>query len=118
MSDIVEADRLFRSAPGNDIARFADAEGMAERIREWLETPEGTVAHYPSWGHNLTPFKHDPLSEGCGIEILIEMAIARKLPLDIDDIHLMGVNVTILDVDMFALEILHQFGQEREEVQL
>ena len=74
----------LKSAPDHDVERFTDADAMNERIKDWLETPEGTVAHYPSWGTNLEGFKFDPLSKD--LDVLIEMAIARKLPQDVDDI--------------------------------
>lgn len=118
MAKIIEADRHIRSAPESDVARYCNEYGMAERIREWLETPEGTMAHHPSWGHNLIPFKHDPLSKDNGIDVLIEMAIARKLPLDIRDIRILGVDVQVTEFDMFNLYIRHQLGDDVIPVKL
>lgn len=113
-----EADRQLLSAPESDIKRFDDGEAMAERIREWLDTPEGTMAHHPSWGHNLSQFKHDPLCAGGNLEVLIEMAIARKLPVDVQGLILKGVNVVVKEIDLCRVEILHQFGAQSEEVNL
>lgn len=107
---IKDAQRMLKSAPDHDVERFSEAEAMDERIREWLETPEGTMAHHPSWGHNLEPFKFDPLSKNNGLDILIEMAIVRKLPRDVKDISLSGVNVEVVDIDLCRIYILHQFG--------
>lgn len=115
---MIEAERMLKSAPESDVARFTDGDAMGERIREWLDTPEGTMAHHPSWGHNLTPFKHDPLSKNGNLDVLIEMAIAVKLPLDIEDIVLKGVNVVVMDIDLCRIEILHQFGVQVAEVML
>ena len=115
---MIEAQRMLKSSPGDDVERFYDAGAMEERIREWLDTPEGTMAHYPSWGHNLTTFKHDPLSKGNDLDVLMEMAIARKLPIDVEDLILKGVNVVVLDIDLCRIEILHQFGFQTEEIRL
>lgn len=116
--EILEAQRMLKSSPESDVERFASADAMAERIREWLDTPEGTMAHYPSWGHNLTPYKHDPLSKGGGLDVMIEMSIAQKLPIDIEDIVLKGVNVIVMDIDLFRLEIVYQFGGQTMDFSL
>ena len=117
-SEIHDAQRMMKSAPASDVEKFQDAEAMAERIREWLDTPEGTMAHHPSWGHNLLQFKHDPLSEYGNLDVLIEMEIAVKLPIDIEDIILVGVDVKILDIDLCRVDIWHQFGKTTTEVSL
>ena len=113
-----EASYRLLSAPEEDIARSYDGTAMGERIMDWLDTPEGTVAHDPSWGHNLGKFKHDPLSKGNGLETLIEMAIARKITLDIEDLRLVGVKVEVLDIDLFRLVVIHQFGADSLQVKL
>ena len=48
----------------------------------------------------------------------MEMAIARKLPIDVEDLILKGVNVVVLDIDLCRIEILHQFGFQTEEIRL
>lgn len=108
-----EASYRMRSAPEEDLARYQNGQAMSERIREWLATPEGSVAHDPSWGHRLDAFKFSPLSKGNGLETLIELSITRKLPLDVEDITILAVKVDVLDIDMFLLTIVHQFGVER-----
>jgi len=109
---------MLKSAPDHDVERFSDSEAMDERIKDWLETPEGTIAHNPSWGHNLAPFKFDPLSKNNGLDVMIEMAIAYKLPLDVNDIILIGVNVEVIDIDLCKIEILHQLGLTSLKVKL
>ena len=92
---------------------------MSERIREWLATPEGTVAHDPSWGHNLLPFKHDPMgTQGTTLEVLITMALARKMPLDIEDLRLVAVQVEVLDIDLCRVSVVHQYGKDVAEISL
>lgn len=113
-----EASWTMRSAPRADIARQIEGNAMSERIQEWLATPEGTVANYPSWGHNLSRFKHDPASPTSGLEVAIEMALARKMPLDIDDLKLIAVNVTLKEIDLVHVTVVHQYGRENLQTKL
>ena len=104
-----EASYRMRSAPEEDLARYQNGQAMSERIREWLATPEGSVAHDPSWGHRLDAFKFSPLSKGNGLETLIELSITRTI---------LAVKVDVLDIDMFLLTIVHQFGKDAVQVKL
>jgi phage baseplate assembly protein W len=113
---IHDANYLFTSAAEQDVKKYTEGNALSARIQEWLATPEGTVAHDPSWGHNLTPYKFEPLTKGIGT--FIEMSITRKLPLDIEDIELKGIKVEILGIDKLYLQIIHQFGTDSLEVQL
>lgn len=113
-----EATWRMRSAPESDIERSSEGAAMSLRIQEWLATPEGSVANYPSWGHNLSRFKHDPLSENCDLEVQLEMALSRKLPQDIDDLRLVAVNVEVLDIDLCKITIVHQYGSDNLQIQL
>lgn len=113
---IFDASYTMTSAAEADIRKYEDGTAMSERIREWLDTPEGTVAHDPSWGHNLIPFKFEPQSNDLAIQI--EMSITRKLPLDVEDIEIKSVEVTFLEKDMIKLVIVHQFGADSLEVTL
>lgn len=108
MATIFDADHLIKTDISADVKRYEDGDSIGERIKEWLETPEGTVADLPDWGHNLIGFKHDPQSPAT--EILIEMAIASKISLDIKDLVLLGVGVEYLDIDLFSVTIRHQYG--------
>lgn len=113
-----EASWRMKSASASDIARFHEGAAMSERIQEWLATPEGSVAHYPSWGHNLSRFKHDPVSKGNHLEVQIEMAISRKMPQDIDDLRLVSVKVEVLDIDLISVVVVHQYGSDNLQVNL
>jgi len=113
-----EASWRMQSAPAADIARRLEGAAMSERIQEWLATPEGTVANNPSWGHNLSKFKHDPLSEKSGLEVQIELSITRKMSLDIDDLRIVAVNVEIKEIDLVHVIVVHQYGRENLETKL
>lgn len=113
-----EASWRLRSAPAQDMARSYEGNAMSMRIQEWLATPEGTVANDPSWGHNLRQFKHDPMSVGNDLDVQIEIALTRKMPLDIEDLRLIGVQVIVQDIDLCTIIVVHQYGQENLEMTL
>jgi len=113
-----EASWRMRSAPASDMERTYEGSAMSERIQEWLATPEGTVAHDPSWGHNLSRFKHDPASKGNDLEVQIEMALTRKMPQDIEDLRLVSVKVEVKDVDFISVIIVHQYGSDNQKIKL
>lgn len=113
---IEEVSWELQSASRQDFRQYSEARAMSERVAEWLATPEGTVAHRPSWGHNLSGFKHEPLSED--LEILIEISLSRKLPIDIDDLILLGVHVEMLDIDLCRITVAHQYGVDTQTTNL
>lgn len=113
-----EANWRMYSAPQSDIERFYEGAAMSNRIQEWLATPEGSMANHPSWGHNLSRFKHNPLSKNNGLEVQIEMALARKMPLDIEDLRLISVAVEVKDIDLCHVIVVHQYGQDNLSIKL
>lgn len=116
MAIIYDAHRHIVTNLHHEVERFEDGEALSERIREWLETPEGTLADLPHWGNNLLGFKHDP--QGQNLEVGIEMAIARKMAKDIDDLVILGVGVEYLGIDFFQVIIRHQLGGTVEVLRL
>ena len=108
MTAIEELDHLFNLTPNQGIERYADGPAMSDRIAEWMETPEGTVADHPSWGHVLRPFRHEPTDPN--LAVFIEMAIVEKLPKDVQDIKIVGIRVDVIEIDQIYVVILHQFG--------
>lgn len=113
---IIEGDHMLTSAPEAEVATYYDADGLADRIYEWLETPMGTMANHPAWGNNLGPFKFDPQS--LHLEVLMEMAIASKLEKDIKGLKLIGVSVDFMEIDLCRVVIRHQFGDTVQELRL
>ena len=112
---INEANFELVSSPDSDVEKMASGDAMNERIREWLATPEGTLLGDPSWGNNLLPYKFEPLKY---VEVIIEMSIARKLPLDIEDLRLVAVEVEAVDIDMLHVVITHEYGEVDETISL
>lgn len=115
-SIVVEADHMMTSGSETEIEVYYNEIGLSDRIYEWLETPMGTVANDPAWGHNLTPFKFDPSS--LYLSVLMEMAIASKLPRDVKGIKIIGVNVDFIEIDLCRVVIRHQFGDTVKELTL
>jgi hypothetical protein len=108
LASIIDAHRHVKTGLSAEVDRFSDGEALSERIREWLETPEGTVADLPDWGHNIIGYKHDPQSTT--LAVAIEMSIAQKMTRDIKNLKLLGVGVEFLEIDLFRILIRHQFG--------
>lgn len=98
------------------IRQIDGAEGLNNRIREWLSTPEGTMADKPRWGHPLRPFQFDPPSQVLAVEL--ELSLVRKIRQDVADVTIRGIGVTINEIDRITLIILHELGIFREELNL
>ena len=113
---IHEADWRMRSAPEADVERFTEGRAMSERIHEWLATPEGTVANNPSWGHGLARLKHEPID--VNLEVQIEMLLARKMVIDIDNLRLISIGVEARAIDLVFVTVTHQYGTEQQQVTL
>jgi len=113
---IEEFDHLIELAPTTEVKKYDDDEALSDRISEWLETPQGTVADLPAWGHNLSALKHEP--QGVNFEVVAEMSITAKMPQDIADLIIMGVDVKYADIDLFYVSIRHRLGIFEESVSL
>jgi len=98
------------------LERMSDQQAMEERIREWLATPEGTVADKPGWGHRLSRLKFEP--SGPDTNVMAEMLIAEKLSLDIKDMVLKGVLVDFKEIDLMYVVIDFGFGAFEGDVKL
>lgn len=113
---IEELDHLMDVAPTVGLVRYTDGDAMNDRIAEWFETPEGTVADLPAWGHNLVIFKHEPLDDN--LEVAVSMAITRKLPVDIENLIITGIALEALEIDLCIVRIRHMLGEYAGEVRL
>lgn len=111
-----EVDRNLNSSLDSDVKRRTNIDAISERILEWLETPQGSLADLPHWGHNLSNFKHDTGYRD--IAVGIELTIVEKLPKDVEGIILNGVGVEEKDIDLYEIYILHQLGVTTAELNL
>lgn len=107
----------YRLAVGQGgIVQLAGLDGMNNRIREWLATPEGTMADKPRWGHNLRQFQFDPPGPIMAIEM--ELSVVRKIRQDVADVTVRAIGITIDDIDLINLTIIHDMGIFREQIPL
>lgn len=98
------------------IRQLTGVEGLNNRIREWLATPEGTMADKPRWGHNLRAFQFDPPSDLLAIEI--ELSVVRKIRQDVADVTIRRIGVEINEIDLITLTIYHAMGVFQEQTPL
>lgn len=112
---IEEFDHLLSGDP-TGLAVHQDGSALEDRIQEWLETPEGTVADMPWWGNKLSSIKHEP--QGVNLQVMSEMLIAEKLPSDIRNVQMKGVLVENMDIDMVKVVVQYQLGTFVGEVVL
>jgi len=102
---ILEFDYLMERSPSESIKTYEDGDAMNQRILEWLDTPEGTVADLPAWGHPFYLFKHEP--DGPTLRVVAEMLIFQKLLADVEDIDLRSVAVEFPEMDYMRIDIEH-----------
>ena len=100
-------------SPQNALARYQGPDALNDRITEWFETPMGTIADLPSWGHALGAFAHEPLS--VNLEVMMEAQIVKKLSSDCG-IPISGIRVNFLDIDLCRILILYSSGWFDSEV--
>ena len=103
MSQIKEYDYLLNGSPYEEVVIHDDLGAMGQRVAEWLDTPEGTVADMPGWGHPFYLFKHEPESDD--LNVMAEMALYEKLTTDIKDLDLRGVSVSFSEIDRMDVAI-------------
>ncbi len=113
---IEEFDHLLELNPTTEVRKYDDEDALQDRIFEWLETPQGTVADLPGWGHNLTILKHEP--EGVNLNVVAEMSIMTKMPQDIENLVIEGVSITFTEIDLCQVVITHRLGIFEETIEL
>lgn len=105
-----EIDYLLETdAAGVKTYDSADGGVLEHIVREWLDTPLGSVWGQPHYGHRFIQFRHQP--QGSDLEVAIELSIVSKLPKDTDltpsfvraeflDIDLVNVIIGIKDIEI------------------
>ena len=115
MALIEEFDHLM-GVDNAGISQYTDEAALSERLREWLETPVGTVADMPGWGHPLSVLKFEPT--GVNLNIMAEMLITEKLLRDIANLQLASVAVAFAEIDLLTVNIDFALGALQENVTL
>jgi len=114
MSIITDYEHLMALVPEEGLYRLYDVEALHDQIAEWFQTPEGTIVDLPAWGHNISPFKHEP--PGLYIEVMLEMAIVRKLPRDVANLQIIALLVEYPEIDMCRITIQHRLATYQSEI--
>jgi hypothetical protein len=107
MLDFEEIDRNLSVDEGGLIAP-ADGMALAERVNEWLDTPEGDLIDLPGWGNRLSRLKFEPPS--ADLDVMAEMLILEKLPSDVADISVVAASVQFAEIDRMTIEIVFAGG--------
>jgi hypothetical protein len=89
------------------LARYQGPNALNDRIMEWFQTPEGTIADFPSWGNMLKIFQHEPPT--VHLEVVMEARIISKLSNDCG-VAIMGIRIDFLDIDLCRIQILYDGG--------
>lgn len=113
---IEEFDHLLELSPTTEIKRYDDEDALQDRIFEWLETPQGSLADLPGWGHNLSALKHEP--QGVNLEVVAEMSITAKMPQDIENLSIVSVDIDFAEIDLCHIIIRHRLGIFEEKIEL
>lgn len=113
---IEELDHLMELKPTTEVKVYEDDDALTDRICEWFETPQGTVADLPGWGHNLSGLKHEP--QGTDLDVLAEMNIAVKMPQDIENLIIQNITVEFTEIDLCRITIIHHLGVYEESIAL
>jgi hypothetical protein len=116
MAAIEEFDHLIELNPSTEVKKYEDEDALQDRIFEWFETPQGTVADLPGWGHNLLPLKHEP--QGVSLNVMAEMSITIKMPQDIENLVIESVSVEFTEIDLCQIIIRHRLGVFEEKIEL
>lgn len=102
MAVIQEYDFLLELG-ADGIKSYTDVDALFNNIREWLLTPQGSVASFPSWGHTFNRFHFHP--QGSALNVLVESQIVQKMPRDVYGLTIRGISVDFKDVDLFYVRI-------------
>lgn len=115
MARIEELDHLMETDSAG-IVGYEDEAALSDRIGEWCETPQGTVADLPGWGNRFAYMKHEP--PGIDLEIMAEMDVIEKLPVDIKNLVVTGIVIEFREIDLLYIGINHYLGNFSSEVSL
>ena len=79
-------------------------EALAERFREWLNTPVGSIWGNPGWGNILGEFQHEPTSLS-HVQVAIENRLLAKLKVDLPEVSIKSITVSEIEFDYIQVVI-------------
>lgn len=82
---------------------------VLDALTEWLDTPRGSVFGNPSWGNELSKFKHEVMNDDLAVSV--ENAIARGMLRDLANLSAVSsVSVSISEFDRYQVAITTPYG--------
>lgn len=101
------------TSPQDVLTLHTGGSALNDRIQEWFETPEGTVADLPAWGNTLGALQHEPPS--ANLEVVMEARIVKKLATDCN-VPIYGIKLIFWDIDICHIQIMYGGGMFDGEV--
>ncbi|RAU45274.1 hypothetical protein DBY68_016785 [Pseudocitrobacter sp. RIT415] len=81
-----------------------ELEAKAAALKEWIDTPVGSVYGLPAWGNILSEFKHDPIGSD-RVQVAIESRLLQKLSEDVPSLKIKGVSFAGQEFDLGVITI-------------
>jgi len=86
-----------------------DSDVIKNDLTVWLDTPRGSVFGNPSWGNELSKFKHEVMNEDLAVSV--ENSLARGLVRDLPLISaLSSISVAPNNFDQYQIVITTPYG--------
>ncbi|WP_318491899.1 hypothetical protein [Photobacterium leiognathi] len=83
------------------VITFSGGYAQVSIVREWLDTPRGTVWGKPDWGNMLAQYKHLPIDIDTAASM--QAHIARSLAYDLPQIQLDGIRILPMASDAYKI---------------
>lgn len=99
-----EIDHLMKLNTSGIKTYKSAVEALAERFREWLNTPVGSVWGNPGWGNILGEFQHEPTSLS-HVQVAMENKLMAKLKVDLPEISIQSITVKEIEFDYVQIAI-------------
>ena len=79
-------------------------EAKAAMLKEWIDTPMGSIYGRPGWGNILSEFKHDPIGSD-HVQVAIESKLLQKLAEDLPSLKINGISLIGQEFDLAIISI-------------
>jgi len=112
---IEEFDHLM-TMDDTGIVQYEDGIALNDRMQEWFETPQGSIADLPAWGHNLSRLKFEP--SGISLNVMARLNVMEKMPKDFPDLQILSIGLDFLEIDRLIISINYGLGTFQGEVKL
>jgi len=108
-----ELDYLITLSAGG-VQSHIDGAAQNNNITEWFDTPQGSIADYPAWGHNLGAFRFEP-DNSEDVAVMLEMSIVEKLTQDVVGVQIYSIRIEVVEFDRWKIVLHHNYGTYRND---